>query len=118
MRKKILCMPPWHQWYVGAHVEYLIRELADEFFMEIATIPYPPYSDYKQRIPPESPFMRNPDDYDLLWAMWAGQWLVPQEEYAYKMAVVLYQHDDGRSEGCKIVGAATPRVEKYLSSYN
>lgn len=119
MRKhKVLCIPPWRGWYVEAHAEYLIRELADEFFMEIATIPYPPYEEYKSRIPPESPFMRNPDEYDLLWAMWGGHWAVPMDEYAHKMAVVVYQHGEARTNGCAVVGAATPIVEGHMRDFN
>jgi len=117
MKKKILCIPPWHTWYVGAHVEYLIRELADEFFMEIAGIPYPPYDNYLT-IPNPNPLLRNPDEYDLLWAMWGGQWCVPQEEYAHKMAVVIYQPGEGRTVGCKVVGASTPLVEESFKSQN
>ena len=118
MRKgKILCIPPWHTWYVGAHVEYLIRELSDEFFMEIAGIPYLPYDNYLN-IPNPNPFLRNPDKYDLLWPMWAGQWSVPQNEYAHKVAVVIYQAGEGRTVGCKAVGAATPLVEESFKSQN
>lgn len=118
MKKRILCIPPWHTWYVGAHVEYLIRELSDEFFMEIATIPYPPYKTHMNRIPPESPFMRNPDEFDLLWPMWAGHWAVPIEEYKYKTAVVIYQPGEGHTVGCARIGATTPIVEKSFDSFN
>ena len=118
MRKKILCIPPWHGWDVEAHVKFLIRSLADDFFMEIAPIPSPPYKNFLDRFPNEGPFKRNPDEYDLLWAMWAGHWAVPQDEYAHKMAVVLYQPGEGRSIGCKVVGAATPKVERNFADYN
>jgi glycosyltransferase involved in cell wall biosynthesis len=117
MRKRILCIPPWHGWYVEAHAEYLIKYLADEFFMEIATIPYPPYKDFLSRFPNESPFMRNPDEYDLIWPMWAGHWGVNQDEYAHKTAVVIYQPGEGRTVGCKVVGATTPIVEEHLAAH-
>lgn len=116
--KKILCIPPLPSWYVEAHVEYLIRELADEFFIEIAPIPYPPYDTFMQRIPPESPFMRNPDEYDLLFPLWAGHWGVPIDEYKHKTAVAIYQAGEGRSDGCAVVGATTPLVEQELASHN
>lgn len=115
--KRILCIPPWHGWYVEAHVEYLIRELADEFFIEISNIPYPPYKDYflQERY---DPFIRNPDDYDLIWPLWAGHWGVPIPEYKHKTAVVIYQPGEGHSEGCAIVGAATPIVEKEFTNFS
>jgi hypothetical protein len=116
--KKILCIPPLPSWYVEAHVEYLIREMADEFFMEIASNPYPPYETYKQRIPPESPFMRNPDEYDLIWPLWAGHWGIPIDQYKYKTAVVIYQVGEGHSAGCKVTGAATPLVENEFTAHN
>ena len=116
--KKILAIPPLPSWYVEAHVEYLIREMADEFFIEIASNPYPPYETYKQRIPPESPFMRNPDEYDLIWPLWAGHWGIPIDEYKHKTAVVIYQVGEGHSDGCAAVGAATPMVESEFRTHN
>lgn len=115
--KRILAIPPLPSWYVEAHVEYLIRELADEFFIEIADIPYPPYAEYMNR-PDRNPFIRNPDDYDLIWPLWAGHWGVPIEEYKHKTAVVIYQPGEGHSQGCRAVGAATPIVEKEFSNHN
>lgn len=117
MKKKILAIPPWHGWYVEAHVEYLIRELADEFFIEIAEIPYPPYENYLQ-LPNPNPFLRNPDKYDLIWPLWAGHWGVPIDKYKHKAVVVIYQPGDGHSEGCARVGAATPLVEKEFTNFN
>ena len=117
MKKRILCIPPWHGWYVEAHVEYLIRELADEFFIEIAEIPYPPYSNYLS-LPNPNPFLRDPDTYDLLWPLWAGHWGVPIEPYKHKTAVVLYQIEDGPCQGCAAVGATTPKVEDNLLIMN
>lgn len=116
-RKRIMCIPPLPSWYVEAHVEYLIRELADEFFMEIANNPYPPYETYLQRIPPETPFMRNPDDFDLIWPLWAGHWGIPIDKYKHKTAVVIYQPGEGHSAGCSLVGAATPLVEKEFDTH-
>lgn len=115
--KRILAIPPLPSWYVEAHVEYLIRELADEFFIEIADIPYPPYAEYMTR-PDRNPFIRNPDDYDLIWPLWAGHWGVPIDEYKHKTVVVIYQPGDGHSQGCRAVGAATPIVEKEFSNHN
>ena len=98
MRKRILCIPPLPSWYVEAHVEYLIRELADEFFVEIASNPYPPYKDFLSRFPNESPFMRNPDEYDLIWPLWAGHWGIPINEYKHKTVVTIYQPGEDHSE--------------------
>ena len=115
--KRILAIPPLPKWYVEAHVEYIIRELSDEFFIEIADIPYPPYAEYMSK-PDRNPFIRNPDDYDLIWPLWAGHWGVPIDEYKHKTAVVIYQPGDGHSEGCVRVGAATPLVEKEFTNFN
>jgi glycosyltransferase involved in cell wall biosynthesis len=109
--KKILCIPPLPSWYVESHVEYLIRELADEFFMEIADIPYPPYAGYLN-LPQPNPFLRNPDEYDLIWPLWAGHWGVPIPEYKHKTAVVIYQVGEGHTDGCAAIGATTPLVEQ------
>lgn len=117
MRKRILCIPPWHGWYVEAHVEYLIRELSDEFFMEIADIPYPPYDNYLT-LPHANPFLRNPDTYDLLWPLWAGHWGVPIDPYKHKTAVVIYQPGEGHTDGCARIGATTPIVEEEFTRFN
>lgn len=106
-KPKILAMPVWKGWYVEAHVEYLKRYLP-EFFIEIEL----PIEE------PRTPFMRNPDDYDLLWAMWPGAWHVDADKYAHKMATVFYCPSEGRYEGVAVVGAATPIVEKACEESN
>lgn len=102
---KILIIPP-HPWYMEAQAEYLIRYLSDEFFIELASIPYPPYNTYLERFPNESPFMRNPDEYDLIWPIWPGHWGVPQE-YRSKIATVFYEPNEGPQD-VAVVGCTTP----------
>jgi glycosyltransferase involved in cell wall biosynthesis len=105
--KKILCIPNWKGWYVEAHAEYLKRYLP-EFFMEI-------------EVPQDgsnNPFMRNPDDFDLLWAMWPGAWLVDKEKYAHKMAQVFYCPWEGPHHGTAVLGASTPLVERSCKDSN
>ena len=112
---RILMIPIWHGWYVEAYAEYLIRYLGDEFFMEIGTVPYPPYKNFLDRYPETSPFERSPDDYDLIWPMWAGAWhVIDQDKYAPKVASVFYTHSEGRYKDIAVLGAATPHVEKAL----
>lgn len=113
--KKILFIPP-HPWYVEAHAEYLIRYFGSEFFMEIAPIPYPPYDKYLENFPNSSPFMRNPDDYDLLIPLWPGHWGVPvTDEYAKKMGIIFFEPNESRIDGVKVVAATTPIAEKTLA---
>lgn len=114
--KRILFIPP-HPWYMEAHAEYLIRYLGSEFFMEVAPIPYPPYEKYLENFPNTSPFMRNPDDYDLLVPLWPGHWGVPKtEEYAKKMAIIYFEPNESSVEGVKVVGATTPIAEASLGT--
>lgn len=94
---KILAIPP-HKWYMEAHAEYLTRYLSDEFFMEIGNNPYPPYETYLERFPNESPFHRNPNEYDLIWPIWPGHWGVDQEEFKHKTALVFYEPGEGRTD--------------------
>ena len=110
---KILIIPP-EPWYMEAHAEYLIRYLSDEFFMEMAYIPYPPYDNFLQRFPDTSPFSRNPNDYDLLWPIWPVKWGVSQDEYHQKTAVVFYEPGEGRFKDVAVVGATTPISEASI----
>ncbi len=114
MKNKILFVPP-HPWYLEAHAEYLIRYLGSEFFMEVAPVPYPPYAEYLNRFPNESPFMRNPDEYDLLVPLWPGHWGVPETpQYARRMGIIYYEPNEASVDGVKVVGATTPLAEKSL----
>lgn len=111
--KRILIIPPTRPWYLEAHYEYLIRYLSDEFFIEIADVPYPPYENFLDRYPETNPFQRNPDDYDLIVPMLATHWgVIDRDKYAHKTGVVLYEPGEGRHTDVKVVGCTTPIVEK------
>lgn len=114
MVKRILIIPPHPHWYVERYVEYIIRYLSDEFFFEIATVPYPPYETYLDRYPNESPFMRNPDKYDLIWPLLPTHWFIPQEIYAHKVVTAFYSPNEGYHVGVAGIGATTPMVEESL----
>lgn len=111
--KKILIVPPTRPWYMEAHYEYLIRYLSDEFFIEIADVPYPPYENFLDRYPETYPFQRNPDEYDLIVPMLATHWvIVERDKYAHKVGIVMYEPGEGRHQDVKVVGCTTPVVEK------
>lgn len=113
--KKILFVPPGIQggWYLEAHIEYLIRYLSDEFFIEQALVPYPPYDNWRERIPPEMPFMRSPDDYDLIVPLLATHWgIQPREDYYDKTAVIMYEPGEGCWNDVKHLAMTTPKVEE------
>ena len=121
MIPKILIIPPGIEggWYMENHAEYLIRELSDEFFIEVADVPYPPYDDFLDRFPETNPFQRNPDDYDLLWPLLPTHWVVTdKDKYAHKTATVFYQPNEGRFQDVAVVGAANPKAYKELSDTN
>ena len=103
--KKILFIPPGLNkgWYMQAHYEYLIRYLSDEFFIEMAQVPYPPY--HKRT----SPFERNPNDYDLIIPLLSSHWGVQdRDNYGKKVACVLYEPGEGDWSRAKILGTTTP----------
>ncbi len=108
---KILIIPPL-PWYMEAHYEYLIRYLSDEFFIEIGEVPYEPYDNFIDRYPETRPFMRNPNDYDLIVPMLATHWHIDQDRYKGKAAVVMYEPGEGRHQDVAVVGCTTPVVEK------
>ena len=109
---RILIIPPM-PWYMSAHYEYLIRYLSDEFFIEIADVPYPPYENFLDRYPETYPFQRSPDDYDLILPMLATHWIVTEKDkYAHKTAIVMYEPGEGRYQDVAVVGCTTPVVEK------
>lgn len=111
MPKKILIIPP-HKWYMEAQAEYIVRYLSDEFIFDIAQLPYPPYSNYKDRFPAESPFFRNPDDYDLIWPLLPTHWQLDHDEYRHKIATVFYSPNEGDFTNIATVGATNPYIEK------
>ena len=109
--KKILVIPPM-RWYMEAHIEYLIRYLSDEFFIEIAQVPYPPYKDFLKN-PVNSPLMRSPDDYDLLWPILPTHWGIQDyKKYASKVVLVLYEPGEGKWVEAKLIAGATPESQK------
>lgn len=111
--KRILIIPPTRPWYLEAHYEYLIRYLSDEFFIEIADVPYPPYDNFLSRYPETSPFQRNPDDYDLIVPMLATHWgITERDKYAHKVGIVMYEPGEVKHQDVKVVGCTTPVVEK------
>lgn len=102
-------------WYMEAHAEYLIRHLSDEFFIEVADVPYPPYKKFLDRFPETNPFQRSPDDYDLIFVMLPTHWVIVEaEKYKHKVAEVWYQPDEGSWEDIAVYGAATPLAERSL----
>lgn len=109
--KKILFVPPGIQggWYVQAHIEYLIRYLSDEFFIEMAQVPYPPYENFLDRFPDTSPLERNPDEYDLIVPLLPTHAGVDHQKYP--MAIVMYEPGEGHWTIAKALGATTPIVE-------
>lgn len=111
--KKILFIPPGIEggWYVQAHYEYLIRYLSDEFFIEQAQIPYPPYDNFLDRYPETSPIERNPDDYDLIVPLLATHAGVDHKKYKDKLAIVMYEPGERDWTTAKILGSTTPIIE-------
>lgn len=103
-------------WYMEANAEYLVRYLSDEFFIEIATVPYPPYTNFLSRFPETNPFQRNPDDYDLLFPLLPTHWVIGDaEKYIHKLCLVWYQPNEGNwFENLAAIGAATPLAEVSL----
>lgn len=113
--RKILFVPPM-PWYMEAHFEYLIRLLSDQFFIEIADVPYPPYDNFLDRFPETQPFQRNPDDFDLIVPMLATHWVITdKEKYKKKTALVWYQPNEGNYyEDIAGVACATPLAEESM----
>ncbi len=98
-----------------AHYEYLIRYLSDEFFFEMADLPYPPYENFIERWPNESPLMKNPDDFDLLVPLLASHWgVVDRAHYAHKMGIVQYEPGEGEWHNVAVVGTTTPVASEAL----
>ena len=111
---RILIAPPLNDWYLEAHAEYLIRYLGDEFFMEIADIPYEPYTNFISRFPETNPHQRSPDDYDLIWPLLPSHWVITdKDKYAHKVATVFFQPGEGRHD-VAVVGGATPIAERGM----
>ncbi len=103
-------------WYMEAHIEYLIRELSDEFFIEVADVPYPPYENFLDRFPDTSPFQRSPDDYDLVWPILSTHWgITEKDKYRKKTCLVWYQPNEGNYfDDLAGIAAATPFAKKSL----
>src|SRR3990167_5836422 len=111
--KKILFIPPGiaNGWYMEAHYEYLIRYLSDEFFIEMANVPYPHYKNFLDRFPETSPLDRSPDDYDLLVPLLPTHWGYDHDTYKDKTACVLYEPGEGRWQHAKALALTSPIVE-------
>lgn len=115
--KKILFIPPTHPWYLEAHYEYLIRYLSDEFFIEMAGLPYPPYENFLDRYPETSPLQRNPDDYDLLVPLLASHWVVTErEKYKHKIAVIQYEPGEGDWHNVAAIATTTPVADEAIEN--
>lgn len=119
MIPRILIIPPMRPWYMEAHAEYLIRHLSDEFFIEVAEVPYPPYENFIGRFPETSPFMRSPDDYDLIWPILPSHWgITEKEKYSKKVCMVWYQpNEGGYYEDLAGLAAATDKAEESMKNY-
>lgn len=94
-----------------AHYEYLIRYLSDEFFIEMAQVPYPPYKNFLDRFPDTSPLERNPDEYDLIVPLLPSHAGVDHQKYAHKLGIVMYEPGEGHWTVAKVLGGTTPIVE-------
>lgn len=117
--KRILIAPPLVGWYMAAHAEYLIRYLSDEFFIEIADLPYPPYKNFLDRFPQTNPFQRSPDDYDLIWPMLASHWVITErDKYRHKIAITMYEPGEGDHDDVAVVGCCTPVAEEDCRGAN
>ena len=113
--KRILFLPPGmnQPWYVQIHYEYLIRYLSDEFFIEMATVPYEPYDNFLDRFPETSPLERDPRNYDLIVPLWPQHAGVPAtQEWFDKMALVMYEPGEGHSARAKFLAGATPYADQ------
>ena len=93
------------------HFEYIIRYLSDEFFIEMAQVPYPPYDNFLDRYPETSPLMRNPNDYDLEIPLLASHVGTEVKEHAHKRATVVYEPGEGLWPDSVLVGLTTPATE-------
>lgn len=102
-----------------AYCEYLIRYLSDEFYFDIGYPPEVPYDAMKQRIRDraESPFSKNPDDYDLIYPHFDTHWFLnPPENYAHKVATVLFEPAGPKfHDKIAVVAGTTPGSEKGLA---
>lgn len=116
--KKILFVPP-HLWYIETYIKYLIRYLSDEFFMESAYVPYPPFDNFISRFPDELPTMRNPEKYDLIVPIYPKRWGVPEtKEWAKKIAQIWYEPNEGpMRDDVVAIAATTPIAEKSLEGF-
>lgn len=114
---KILIIPPC-PWYMEVHGEYLKRYLSDEFIIDVADVPYPPYKDFLDRFPETNPFQRNPDDYDLLWPILPSHWVVTEKDkYAHKIATVFYQPNEGRYNDVAVCASTTNISHEGFGDY-
>jgi glycosyltransferase involved in cell wall biosynthesis len=91
-----------------AHYEYLIRYLSDEFFIEMAGVPYEPFDNFLDRYPETNPFMRSPKDYDLIIPLLPTHAGVPTtQEWFDKMALVMYEPGEGHWNAVKHLASTT-----------
>jgi len=91
-----------------AHYEYLIRYLSDEFFIEMAQVPYEPFDNFLDRFPATSPFERNPNEYDLIIPLLPTHAGVPTtKEWFDKMAIVMYEPGEGHWNAVKHLASTT-----------
>ena len=96
-----------------SHYEYLIRYLSDEFFIEQAQVPYPPFKNFLDRYPETNPLERNPEDYDLIVPILPSHAGVPTTpEWFKKMAIVMYEPGEGHSAAAHFLAGATPIVDQ------
>ena len=91
------------------HYEYIIRGLSDEFFIEQAQVPYPPFENFLDRYPETNPLERNPEEYDLIVPLLPSHSGVPPTpEWFKKMAIVMYEPGEGHSAVANTLAGATP----------
>ena len=97
MKPKILVIPA-RRHIIEAYTEYIFRYLGSDFHFEMGYPPTPPYHNIRERVwkGETSPLHKNPDEFDLIYPHFATHtFLVPEEKYAHKIAVVQLEPAQG-----------------------
>ena len=123
MPKKILIVPT-RRHILEAYYEYIIRYLSDEFIIDQAYTPFPPYEEFDKdpHANGNNPLMKNPANYDLLlpqftthWNFYGDEhWTDKSKDFSDKTALVyLEPHGYKKTAICASTSEAT---EKYLGN--
>jgi len=124
MNKPKVLISITRKYILEAYFEYLIRYLGNEFIIDQAYTPYPPYDKFAKNptYNGNNPMMRNPDEYDLIlphfpthWNVWGDEhWTDKSKDYARKIALILWDGMYGRQKDVAVVGATNPIITKQL----